>query len=97
MIGKLGITAAFAIVYLITSEMFPTVYRGTTFGITNFIGRMGGIFAPLVDETQKDYFMLIFAIACGIGTILTFCLRETRGKRLKDTLEEMDTKRTIER
>lgn len=51
LIGKLGITAAFAIIYLITSEMFPTVYRGTTFGITNFIGRMGGIFAPLVDET----------------------------------------------
>lgn len=51
MIAKLGITAAFAIVYLITSEIFPTVFRGTTFGITNFIGRLGGVFAPLVDET----------------------------------------------
>lgn len=33
--------------------------------------------------------MLIFAIVAGIATVLTFCLRETRGKKLKDTLEEM--------
>ena len=36
--------------------------------------------------------MLIFAIACGIALVLTFCLSETRGKKLKDTLEEMEQK-----
>ncbi len=49
LIAKLGITASFAMVYLVTSELFPTAYRGTTFGITNIFGRIGGILAPLVD------------------------------------------------
>ena len=44
------ISADFAVVYLLTSESFPTAFRATTFGITNVVGRVGGILAPLVVE-----------------------------------------------
>ena len=62
------------------------MYRGTTFGITNIVGRVGGILAPIVDELQKGHFMLIFGISALVALVLTLCLRETKGKDLKDTL-----------
>ena len=48
-LGTLGASAAFTIVYLVTAEAFPTVYRGTVFGVSNVMARVGGILAPLVD------------------------------------------------
>ena len=48
-LGGLGATAGFNIAYLVTTEAFPTVYRGTVFGASNVMSRVGGILAPLVD------------------------------------------------
>ena len=47
-IGKMGSSGAFAIAYVYTAEMYPTVVRGTALGLSSLAGRIGGIIAPLV-------------------------------------------------
>ena len=65
------------------------MYRGTVFGIANVCARIGGILAPLVSEITGDrYMMLVFGIfgvlSCG-GSLL---LKETRGRKMEDNIEE---------
>ena len=62
----------------------PTVYRGTVFGITNIIARVGGILAPLVSAATKSGFMYIFGALGITAGILSFLLRETKGKLMAD-------------
>ena len=73
--------------YLITSELFPTSFRGTVFGITNFIARIGGVISPLVNEFMRNSFMIVLGIASCISGFASMFLRETKGKVLMDSLE----------
>ena len=74
--------------YLITSEVMPTVYRGTVFGFTNVCARLGGISAPLVNSVAKTSFMYIFgALAIGSG-LCSLLARETKGQLMADTTEQ---------
>ena len=87
LLGKFGSSGAFTHVYLITTEAMPTVYRGTVFGITNISARVGGILAPLVSAVTKSSFMYIFG-ALGITSgVLSFLLRETKGRLMADTAD----------
>jgi OCT family organic cation transporter-like MFS transporter 4/5 len=49
LVGKLGATASFAILFVYTAEMFPTEIRSTAVGSSSTCGRIGGILAPQVD------------------------------------------------
>ena len=42
----------FSLVYIVTSELYPTKIRGTMFGVANMLGRMGGLLAPMVIEFE---------------------------------------------
>lgn len=46
-IARLGGAGSFGMCFLVTSEYFPTVYRGTVFAVCNAMARMGGIISPL--------------------------------------------------
>ncbi len=90
LLGKFGAASNFNLVYLITTEMFPTVFRGTVFGISNVSARLGGIISPIIDFNLKDYFMYIFGTLGIISAICSFLLRETKGQKMADTFEEED-------
>ena len=66
--------------FLVTAEAFPTVYRGSVFGIVNCFARVGAIISPFApDVFHGQWFMFvfgIFAIVCFIGTCF---LKETKG------------------
>lgn len=47
-LGKFGIAAAFAIIYLYTGELHPTEIRSTAVGLCSTMARFGGIAAPQV-------------------------------------------------
>lgn len=85
--GKFGASAVFCLVYLITTEMFPTVIRGTIFGIANVSARIGGIVAPLVDGLLPKRFMIVFGIMGMLSALGSLLLNETRGKPLQDVFE----------
>ena len=43
LIGKFGSSAAFAIVFLFTAELFPTSMRNSAVGLCSTLARLGGI------------------------------------------------------
>ena len=46
--GKFGASAAFALIYLYTAELYPTEIRGTALGLCGMMARFGGFVAPQV-------------------------------------------------
>ena len=89
--GVLGNTAAFNIIYLLTSELFPTSFRATVFGLTNFIARLGGVFAPMVIEYMRTSYMGVLGGASLHSCIISLSLRETKDQNLQDNLESDPT------
>ena len=50
MLGKLGISGSFSIIYLYSGELFPTVVRTTGVGAGSMHARIGGLLAPFVAD-----------------------------------------------
>lgn len=48
LIGKFAVSTAFALLYVYTSELFPTEARNKGMGISSVAARIGGILAPFV-------------------------------------------------
>ena len=69
--------------FLMTSESFPTAYRGTVFAVCNAMARLGGIISPEI-SVFTNRFMLIFGLMCGLAFSMTIFVRETKGLALKD-------------
>ena len=53
MIGKFSITASFTVVYVYTTELYPTVIRNTGLCLSSMVGRLGSISAPYVSYIEK--------------------------------------------
>ncbi|XP_030850613.1 organic cation transporter protein isoform X2 [Strongylocentrotus purpuratus] len=91
MIGKFGISASFAIVYIYSAELFPTPVRSVGVGICSMSARIAGILAPIIlllDDTWEPFPVLIFGVMSIAAGLLVLFLPETRGEQLPETLEE---------
>ena len=51
MLGKLFATAAFATIYVLSAELFPTAIRNVGMGSSSFWARVGGMISPLIADT----------------------------------------------
>ena len=88
-IGKIGNVGVFAIIYLQTAELFPTIVRTTAFGSCSIISRIGSMLAPVIArELDPALVITIFATLSLVAGIFTSFLPETKGKKLPDTMEE---------
>ncbi|KAM6959311.1 solute carrier family 22 member 6-B [Aplochiton taeniatus] len=93
MAGKFGITASFAIIYVYTAEIFPTVLRQTGIGVSSMFARMGGVLAPIINmlhSRSPSTPMIIFGLAPILGAVLALALPETAGRPLPDTVEDAE-------
>jgi len=63
MIGKAAITYSYALIYLYTPEIYPTVVRGAGLGIGTLMSRIGGVVAPLIaDLVSRSSFVYRVAV-----------------------------------
>lgn len=50
MLGKVGISAAFAIIYVWSAELYPTVVRNSSMGLCSTSARIGGMVSPYIAD-----------------------------------------------
>ncbi|XP_034096738.1 solute carrier family 22 member 13 [Gymnodraco acuticeps] len=93
MVGKFGITASFAVIYVYTAEIFPTVLRQTGLGVSCMFARMGGVLAPMINilhSYSPTTPLLIFGTFPLLGALLALALPETADRPLLDTVEDAE-------
>ena len=85
MLGVFTISVNFGVIFVFTSESFPTEYRGTAFSVVNTLGRMGAIIAPMVADglsggTGPISAMMVYAIVGLLSCLLLIGVEETKGR-----------------
>ncbi|XP_046326554.1 organic cation transporter protein-like [Haliotis rufescens] len=96
MIGKLGAASGFAIIYVFSSELFPTVIRHSATGASSSWARVGGMIAPYIVDWGKfvggDFGralpLLIFGSFSVLAGLLALLLPETLNRDLPETIED---------
>ena len=50
MLGKVGASAAFAVIYIWSAELYPTIARNAAMGASSGFARLGGMIAPYIAD-----------------------------------------------
>ncbi|KAL4623991.1 solute carrier family 22 member 3-like [Arapaima gigas] len=92
-IGRLGITLGFEIIYLISAELYPTSLRNLGVSISSSLSDVGGIAAPFLLFRLASFWtelpMLLYGVMCLIYGALVFLLPETKGTELPETTDDI--------
>ncbi|XP_057215657.1 solute carrier family 22 member 4-like isoform X1 [Triplophysa rosa] len=92
LLGKFGLSAAFAIVYPATAELYPTVLRNTALGACSMASRVGSISAPYFVYLGGYYkslpYILIGSLSVFSG-LLSLLLPESLGMPLPEAISHM--------
>ncbi|XP_074662701.1 solute carrier family 22 member 15-like isoform X2 [Tubulanus polymorphus] len=92
LIGKLAIAASFAIIYVHSAEIFPTVIRNMALGISSCGARFGGIVAPMIaslSTVSSALPFLVFGCMAFSAGVLNFYLPETKGQPMPETIDDV--------
>lgn len=93
LLGKFGISAAFAVVFIYSAELFPTEYRSVGVGSCSMFARVGGMIAPHVASLSVIYKplpLLVFGFISILSGCLIVLMPETMGCELPQTLQESE-------
>jgi OCT family organic cation transporter-like MFS transporter 4/5 len=91
LIGKLGITASFSIVYVHATELMPTVIRSSCIGFFATMCRVGALaspFAPFLAKYYKPLPYIVFGTTAIFGGLIYLGMPETLGKKLPNSVED---------
>lgn len=96
LIGKAAVVSCFCIIFLYSSEVFPTVIRTVGVGSCTLFGRLGSLLAPqvlllgelIIPDMPGLVPFITFGSLCLVAAVLVLYLPETLGTKLPDTIEE---------
>ena len=96
LLGKAAVVSCFFIIFLYSSEVFPTVIRTVGVGSCTLFGRLGSLLAPqvlllgdlLLPAMPGLLPFLTFGLLCLVAAGLVLYLPETLATKLPDTIEE---------
>ncbi|KAK3593124.1 hypothetical protein CHS0354_018252 [Potamilus streckersoni] len=97
-IGKIGASAGFALVYIYTAELLPTVVRNAGMGASSCFARIGIMVAPYIAKSGeliggkygKAHPLVIFGVMGVVAGLLCLLLPETMNKKLPETMEDSE-------
>uniref|UniRef100_A0A336KAG2 CSON004020 protein n=1 Tax=Culicoides sonorensis TaxID=179676 RepID=A0A336KAG2_CULSO len=93
LIGKMGITSSFGVIYVYSAEMLPTLIRSGGVGSMSTFARLGALiapFVPLLNYIHPAIPLLLFGLVSVIGGFFILFLPETMGRKLPDTVAEAE-------
>ncbi|XP_070194960.1 organic cation transporter protein-like [Littorina saxatilis] len=93
MLGMLGASGIFALVFFFTPELFPTNMRNQALGVASFAGRLGGMLAPFMTDLADIAIWapgLMIGSLCFVVVVLFRFIPETRGRELPHTIEDIE-------
>nr|KAF6508035.1 solute carrier family 22 member 3 [Rousettus aegyptiacus] len=93
-LGRLGITMAFEIVYLVNSELYPTTLRNFGVSLCSGLCDFGGIIAPFLlfrlAAVWMELPLIIFGVLASVCGGLVMLLPETKGIVLPETVDDVE-------
>ncbi len=96
LIGKLCISSSFAIIYIHSSEIFPTTIRNSGMGLVSLAARIGGMLAPYVARLgtvlPNLHFILVGLLALTAG-FAGLVLPDTKNVSLPESLSDLLSRR----
>ena len=95
-LGKMFVSGAFEVLYILSTELYPTVVRNVGLGTSSACARAGSMLSPYIanmadlmnSDIAKAIPLTVFGAAAFIGGLLSIALPETVKKALPDTIEE---------
>ena len=91
LVGKFIASANFALIYVYTAELFPTIIRNSAIGACSCVARVGAILALLLQELSAFYRpapMVILGTVALVAGVMALYLPETAGNKLPETMED---------
>ncbi|XP_061585643.1 solute carrier family 22 member 7-like [Cololabis saira] len=95
-LGKSLSEASFTIIYLYTTELYPTVVRQNGLGYTSFLARLGVSISPLIVLLEDTWHVLPAATYCGVAVcsgLIASLLPETLNTQLPELIEDIEKPR----
>ena len=91
-LSKFCIAASFSIVYIHSSEIFPTSVRNSAMGLVAVAARLGGILAPMMVNLKQfapNLHFIVFGVLAFSAGVLNLHLPDTSGLPLPESLSDM--------
>ncbi|KAK7087407.1 organic cation transporter protein-like [Littorina saxatilis] len=93
-IGRFFMAGLFSVIFVYTTELYPTVIRNIGMGSCLFWARLGGVIAPQINELGSGSAVLVPIMVFGcmmlLGGALLLLLPETHGKKLPDLISDVE-------
>ncbi|XP_068583454.1 solute carrier family 22 member 7-like [Cebidichthys violaceus] len=95
-LGKAMSEASFTIIFLYTTELFPTVIRQNGLGYASFLARLGVSISPLIMLLEDVWHLLPAIIYCTVAVgsgLVSWLLPETLNAQLPESIEDIEKPR----